>query len=118
LSHALRDLDKIDEALEHAEIAVRLDPTFVTGLHNLGRLLQVSGDRVRAYQMFDRALRLVPDYAPARFSLGMFYLEAGDFARAQTEFALTLKSDPYHSQARLFYDYATKALREASARPQ
>jgi Tfp pilus assembly protein PilF len=115
LSHALRNLDRMDEALAHAEIAVQLDPMYVNGLHNLGRLLQVTGERGRAYEMFDRAVQLAPTYAPVRFSLGVFYLEMGELARAKSELAHALRYDPYHGQARLFYNYTLKAIQEKSS---
>jgi tetratricopeptide (TPR) repeat protein len=116
LGDALWRLDRIDEAIEHATRSIQLDPTYVNGLHNLGRLVKIKGDRARAYELFNRALLLKPDYGPARFSLGMLYLEAGYFAEARREFELTLAYDPYYVEARRFLEYSIKAMQQGPAK--
>jgi tetratricopeptide (TPR) repeat protein len=115
LSFAFQERNQLDKALVHARRTVQLDPMFLTGLHNLGRLLQQKGDRMGAYEMYTRALTLKPDYGPAHFSLGMMYLEAGDHARANWEFARTLEYDPNHSEAKRFYAYTVKAKDKGAA---
>jgi hypothetical protein len=116
LSYALWRLDRIDEAIEHASRSVELDPTFINGLHNLGRLVKIKGDRARAYELFNRALQLAPNFGPAHFSLGMLYLESGYFADARREFELTLVYDPYNREARRFLEYSTKAMQQGPAK--
>ncbi len=115
LSFAFQERNELDEALVHARRTVQLDPMFLTGLHNLGRLLQQKGDRIEAYEMYTRALKLKPEYGPAHFSLGMMYLEAGDNARANLEFARALEYDPNHSEAKRFYAYTEKAKDKGAA---
>jgi Tfp pilus assembly protein PilF len=115
LSFAFQERNQLDEALVHARRTVQLDPMFLTGLHNLGRLLQQKGDRAGAYEMYTRALELKPEYGPAHFSLGMMYLEAGDNARANREFARALEYDPNHSEAKRFFAYTQKAIEKGAA---
>jgi tetratricopeptide (TPR) repeat protein len=108
LAETLRELGQIDTALKHAERAVELDANYVVAIHNLGRIVKLTGDRARAYKLFTRALEVAPGYSPAHFSLGMIFLEAGYYAQAHEQFKKTLQYDPRHREARRFLEYTAK----------
>jgi hypothetical protein len=114
LSQAYREADRMTEALSHARRAVELDPTMVTGAHNLGRLLHASGERREAYAMFMRALELLPGYGPAHFSLGVMYVEAGLLDEARAEFLSALAYNPSHAQAKMFLQYVERGRKQGT----
>jgi Flp pilus assembly protein TadD len=69
LAIALQDLGRFDEAIQHFQEAVRLDPDNPVALHNLAAALQASGDLEGAESHYRAALLLRPDLVSARRGL-------------------------------------------------
>src|SRR5262249_5450434 len=79
LGVVLDRLARKDEALDHFNAAVKLDPAFVSGRNNLGRFLAERGERTEAIKQFEQVLKIDPAHVQAHFNLGVLYSEAGEY---------------------------------------
>src|SRR6185295_7203841 len=64
--NALSLVRPFEEAAEHLERAVAINPTMADSCRNLGRDLNSSGQPLRAIQCFERLQKLRPDGLAAR----------------------------------------------------
>ncbi|MGH9464753.1 MAG: tetratricopeptide repeat protein, partial [Thermoanaerobaculia bacterium] len=70
-------------AAQHAfEQVTRLEPAYVDGWVNLGRVALAEGDLDEARAVLERALEREPQLARTHFFLGLLEKEMGDYARA------------------------------------
>ncbi len=70
-------------AAQHAfEQVTRLEPGYVDGWVNLGRVALAEGDLDRARGVLERSLELEPELARAHFFIGLLEKETGDYPRA------------------------------------
>lgn len=69
LACLLEQIPKFDEAEEHYNMALQIDPTHTATLNNLGVLHCKQGRYPEAIPLFETALALRPDYADARVNL-------------------------------------------------
>ncbi len=61
------------------------NPLYMTpelAMNNLGKLMEVKGDKVEAERYYQRAVKVKPDFAPAYYNLGVLYVAACDYSRA------------------------------------
>ncbi|MEW6734649.1 MAG: tetratricopeptide repeat protein, partial [Acidobacteriota bacterium] len=58
-----------DEATQHYQEVVRLNPTFAEGHYNLAVALAKQHKIIEAVKHYEEALRLKPDFDKARFNL-------------------------------------------------
>ena len=74
----------VQQAVEYYNQALRIDPTLVDVLQNLGDLLLLQGaeGQAQAQEYFQRALRLAPDCARAWRGLGDAMRETGQHSKA------------------------------------
>lgn len=73
------------EALPHFQESVRLNPTGIEGLRNLGNSYQMAGRYVEAIDAYRQALRLYPADGEAHLRLGYAYLLTGNLDLAYQE---------------------------------
>ncbi|MGA7384061.1 MAG: tetratricopeptide repeat protein, partial [Methylocella sp.] len=73
--------------------AVKADPSFPPGWHNLADLLDESGRLSEAVDCERRALAADPLYADAMFNLALFLQRLGNHAEAATWWARYLERD-------------------------
>jgi tetratricopeptide (TPR) repeat protein len=71
LGLALYDKGKLDEAIEHCEEVIRINPTYGPAHLNLGMALCAKDRLDEGIRHFNKALRLGPDYAKAHYNLGI-----------------------------------------------
>ena len=81
-------------AIESLENALRLQPTFVTGLLNLGGIYTKLGQNERAENYLYRAREINPKNSGIRRRLGEVYLIDSQYAQATREFAAALQLFP------------------------
>jgi len=81
-------------AIESLENTLRLQPTFVTGLLNLGGIYTKLGQNERAANYLYRARELNPNNSGIRRRLGEVYLINSQYAQATHEFAAALQLFP------------------------
>lgn len=89
----------LDDALRHAEIALKLDPGYATTWSNTGVMYLRDGDEARAEQAYRHALELDHDNPGALFNLVAFYQRAGDAVAArplQKRLDAVQARDPFH----------------------
>lgn len=87
----------IDEALQHAETAIALDPAAAEGYAAHGMALSAAGALDQALARFKTAIRVSPDAAETYRLLGHVFFVHGAYAQAVAacERAATLRADEY-----------------------
>ena len=77
--------DRLDEAIEHYEKALQLDPNYQDALHGLGMALFNHGRLDEAIATAKKLIELDPDDILAHTSLSMFYQSQGRIEDAEKE---------------------------------
>jgi serine/threonine-protein kinase len=93
---SLAPVGRLDEALDHMQKAVELDPLAPVVNMALGHLYLFRREDDRAIQRYRRALELDPTFPEARINLGFFYLLRGQRQQAAAVFPATPNSRPDH----------------------
>ncbi len=98
LGIALAKADRVSEAIEHYQQAMRIEPNYHKVYYNMGLTLAKIGRLQEAIKYYEQALRIQPDYIKANFDLGIALADSGRFPEAIEYYkrALRLKpNDPY-----------------------
>ncbi|WP_395670711.1 tetratricopeptide repeat protein [Phenylobacterium sp.] len=82
LACALRELSRLDEAVDVLKPAIVKHPTTPALWNTMGTVVAEKGDFENARVFFEEALRLDPGFAKARYNLGNSLLALGDPAGA------------------------------------
>jgi tetratricopeptide (TPR) repeat protein len=90
-------LDRVDEAIEHYQWALRLQPDYAEAHSNLATALVMSGDTREAIAHYEQAVRIQPDYAMAHNNFGNALASLGKSNEA---------IEQYHAALSLYPDYA------------
>ncbi|MBI5847149.1 MAG: tetratricopeptide repeat protein [Nitrospirae bacterium] len=85
LGIALLDEMKIDEAINHLEIAIRDKPDFAEAHYNLGNAWGKKGNTSKAIDSFGRAILFKPDFMDAYLNRAILYVRLGDYGRAEAD---------------------------------
>ncbi|HEX7880773.1 MAG TPA: tetratricopeptide repeat protein, partial [Candidatus Eisenbacteria bacterium] len=85
--------DRYDEAIQHFEEAVRVDPANMKAIGTLGSLYNSRGDAARALPHLERAVRLRPDIGLNHYNLGAALSTAGRPGDAALSFNQALEID-------------------------
>jgi tetratricopeptide (TPR) repeat protein len=101
LGLALADKGQPEEAVEHLQAAVRLEPRDVQASRNLGFVLERLGRRDEAAVEFERVLQLAPGSATAHLHLGRIRRRQGRHEDAVRLFDAALRLEPTSSEARV-----------------
>jgi len=94
LGHALGELNKVDESINHFKDAIKLKPDHVSAYNNLGIALSKKGEFREAMENFKIALKFKPDHAPAYNNLGMILTEKNILDKAIYNFKEAIKFEP------------------------
>jgi tetratricopeptide (TPR) repeat protein len=97
LASALLSQDKIPEATNAYQKAVKLDPNYSEAWHLLGNLLMRGGQKNEALRCFSQAQQCDP-FKP-QFIQVQHYMQQGEFADAEQVCRNVLKAHPNHAQA-------------------
>ncbi|HEX7793412.1 MAG TPA: tetratricopeptide repeat protein [Vicinamibacterales bacterium] len=100
LGGALLVRGQVDEAIDHLQTAMRLDPTLAEARSNLGVALARRGRWSEAIEQYDEALRLDPRQTQAYSNLGNALLQQGRVREAIVQFDNGLALNPDDPQAR------------------
>ncbi|MBO6939376.1 MAG: tetratricopeptide repeat protein [Deltaproteobacteria bacterium] len=96
-------LDEDEATYADAEVAyreaLRLDPTFVSAMTNLGNLRYRLGDEAGAILLYQKALALDPDQPEAHYNLGFIEFEKGHLSTALPYFEKAVALDPGFADA-------------------
>lgn len=106
LATALQEAGRTDEAIEHYQQALRIQPDYAPAFNNLGTALMAKGDMVGAIEAFRQSLRRQPEstrardlLAAAQYDLGTTFLSQGDYERAEKLLNGTLVLKPNDAEA-------------------
>ena len=91
--------NKIAQAAENFQQALKLSPNHLPSLINLGNAYRLQKQWNEARQVLDRALAVAPDDAEANYSLGMVYAQTGDTTKAYEHLQRALKARPDYPEA-------------------
>jgi protein O-GlcNAc transferase len=90
---------KNEDALQHLQRAVELDPGFAGAHFNLGNLLAFAGRSDEAVASFRRALAVEPDVPAFRFNLALELRKLGETEAALAEYRKVVELQPDHFEA-------------------
>ncbi len=99
LGVALRRADKVQEAIEQYEEALRIKPDYAEAHCNLGIVLTQSGRVPEAIEHLQHALRVAPDFPDAHCNLGIALAQAGREQEALGHFEQAVRIDPDYADA-------------------
>ena len=106
----------VDEGRRLLEEALRRAPDSVEVMHGLGRALELSGERTRALELFERANTRDPSAPAPACDLAMLYMEREENDRAERVLLPVLRADPAHSRANLYMGLALMKTEPSRAR--
>ncbi|MBN1593060.1 MAG: tetratricopeptide repeat protein [Candidatus Coatesbacteria bacterium] len=98
-SVCLRNLGRLDEAIEESIISLDCNPRDHHSLFNLGALYSYKGRTAEAIELWKKVLSVDPDYAQAYFNMGAVYAQQGKDGLALSAFENAIRIDPSLRQA-------------------
>jgi len=99
LGLALLQVDRVPEAIEHLEQALRIEPDYAEAHCNMGSALRRLGRFHEAVEQCEQALRIRPDYAEALNNLGNALFQAGNVTEAIRRWLDALRLNPDMAEA-------------------
>src|SRR5690606_27304884 len=116
LLRQLRQMHRMDEAVELAQRATRRFPLAPAVWHELAEIHHERGDADRRIRALHKILKINPDLSPAARELAHAYEQQGDLARSASVMEQTLARDPldHLSHAFLADTYWKLGRREAA----
>lgn len=95
MGNALSDADRLEDAIQHYEQALRISPDFAKAHNGLGIVLARTGRIPEAIEHFEQAIQFKPDLADAHYNLAHALIVVGKVPEAveHLEETLLLKPD-------------------------
>ena len=92
---ALKNQDKIEEAIEAYNKALKIKPDYTDAYYNIGTILQQQNKLEEAIEAYNKALAIKPDYAVAYYNIGTILQQQNKLEEAIEAYnkALTIKPD-------------------------
>ena len=90
---------RIDEAIQHFQKALQLNPHSLPALDNLGNAYRLQKRWDEAHRVLERALEFAPEDPEANYSIGMIYAQSNDTAKAYEYLQRALKVRPVYPEA-------------------
>lgn len=99
LGDALLKHDQLDEAIDHLQKAIAIEPRLYKARVNLGNALSSKGRTAEAIDQYRQSVQLNSSYPLAHYNLGMAMVDAGNPSQAVTELEECLRLDPTMTEA-------------------
>ncbi|UCE59689.1 MAG: tetratricopeptide repeat protein [Phycisphaerales bacterium] len=114
LGNILERQGKLDEAIDHHQQALQVEPRFALNVahshYNLGNALAAQRKFTEATKHYRETLRNKPDYVDARVNLGNMLLKQGNLDEAVRQYRQAVKDTPKSSNAH--YNLGTALFRQ------
>ncbi|MDX2499974.1 MAG: tetratricopeptide repeat protein [Deltaproteobacteria bacterium] len=98
LGNALKRQGKIEEAIEHFNRALQINPGYAKAHNNLGTALAKQGKTDEAIKHFGFALYIDPNYAAAHSNIGVALASRDEFEKAIVHFKTALRLKPDYAK--------------------
>ena len=98
LGNALKRQGKIEEAIEHFNRALQINPGYAKAHNNLGTALAKQGKTDEAIKHFGLALYIDPNYAAAHSNIGVALSSRNEFEKAIVHFQTALRLKPDYAK--------------------
>ena len=99
LANALREQDKIQEAIGHYQKAIEIRPRYAKALSNLGAVLNQQGKSTEAIEYYRKAIEIKPSFADAHCNMAIALHTQDKLVEAIEHYRLALQADPDYSKA-------------------
>jgi Flp pilus assembly protein TadD len=99
LGFALVKKNRLPEAIDQFEQAIRINPDLAEGHTNMGAALRESGHLAEAMDQFEQALKIKPNLVEAHRDLGEALMQTGQVPEAMEQFRQVLQIEPDDAQA-------------------
>ena len=109
MGSALKELDKLDEAIEALNKAISIKPDYAEAYYNLGNTFREKGKLNRAIETYTKAVSIKLDYAEAYNNMGIALADQGKPEEANL--CIRLSRSPIWCWAIAFWRGPTKSLR-------
>ncbi len=94
LGLVLCDRGRLDEGINHLQLALRLTPNYAEAHNNLGVALAKTDRAQEAIEQLQAALELTPDYPEAHFNLGLIFAAQNRLEDAIRQYRESLRLRP------------------------
>jgi Tfp pilus assembly protein PilF len=94
LGIALFDKQKIEEAIFHYKMSIKLKPSHTLAYYNLGVIFFSEGKVEEAISQYKIAIKLNPNYTSAHYNLGIILFSEGKVEEAITQYKIAIKLNP------------------------
>ena len=99
LGTLLANQGHIEEAMEHSQKAIQINPNDSEALNNLGAALAATGRFDEAIENYYRAIQIKPGFFKALNNLGLALVAQGRFDEAIENFHKAIQINPNHPEA-------------------
>lgn len=89
----LRENNKLDQAIQNYNEALRIEPNYVAALNNLGMALKKKGEITEAIEKWEKVLELSPYNPSAHSNLGLIMTQQGKYDEAIKHFNDALRAN-------------------------
>jgi hypothetical protein len=93
---------KIEEAIDHYNMAISLKPDYADDYNNRGTAYNILGQPQCAIKDYNEAIRLKPDYAEAYYNRGTIYSKQGQYKSAIEDFNKAISLN--HNYIKVYYN--------------
>ena len=99
LANALTTCGRADEAIEHYQMAIRIDPNDAQARYNMANALADRGQVDEALDQYRKAIEIKPNYTKAHNNLGAYLASRGQIEEAIVEYQKVLDVKPNDAEA-------------------
>jgi len=99
LGNALSAEGKIEEAISHYKMAIKLKPDYAAAHYNLGNALVAERKNEEAISHYKMAIELKPNYVAAHYNLGIALVAEGKIEEAISHYKMAIKLSPDYAEA-------------------
>ncbi|KKO20203.1 MAG: hypothetical protein DCC43_05985 [Candidatus Brocadia sp.] len=110
LGHCLDALGEYDDAFNHYEQSLRIDPNHQKSLFRMGFNYDLNGEDEKAIECYEQCIDLYPHHKNAFINLGILYEDKGNFDDAIYCFETVLDAEPNDPRALLFLKDAKASM--------